>query len=420
MHITLLCLGSRGDVFPYVALGAGLRDAGAEVRIITSENFQSLVEAHSLEFHPIQIDSQAILETSAGRSLAASGNNIVRAASAAFKSFGVLADQYVADLSSPDLLDTDAILNQLPGSVFGFDLAEKQGIPYFVGSVIPMTPTNAFPMIGLQSNLQRIPGYNALTYVVAEQVLWQFYRKATNRWRREVLGLQSASFWGHYKKMRAVKVPILNGFSEHVVPRPSDWGSNVHVTGYWFGQQSQKELPGDLQSFIDAGTPPVFVGFGSMPIDRPKRSMGIVAEALRRIGARGVVSSGWGGLSQKDFPAHLFQIDYAPFSQLFPQMAAVVHHGGSGTAAAGLRAGVPCVLVPFVFDQFYWGDRLHELGVSPRPIPHKELRVGRLTSALDQALKDDTMRQRAAELGTKIRAEDGVQAAVEKIFHHMH
>jgi UDP:flavonoid glycosyltransferase YjiC (YdhE family) len=387
--------------------------------MVAPKNFRSLVEARGLEFSPFRIDSEAILSATAGRSLAASGDNIVRATAAAFNSFGRLAEQYVADLSSQSLRDTDAIINQLPGSVFGYDLAQKLGVPHIVGSVIPMTPTGAFPMIGFQSMLSGVPGYNPLTYVLAEQVLWQFFRKATNRWRSETLDLPRASFWGHYKDMRKQKVPVLNGFSRYVVPRPADWGDNVKVTGYWFDQEEPWESPDDLRRFITNGKPPVFIGFGSMPIDDQRRDIGIFAEALRQLDLRGVVSAGWGGLSSDDLPDHLFRIDYTPYSQLFPRMSAIVHHGGSGTTATGLRAGIPSVLVPFVFDQFYWGDRLRQLGVSPRPIPHKKLTVERLVERLDQAIRDKQMRRNASALGERIRTEDGVKNAVDAIMQYL-
>jgi UDP:flavonoid glycosyltransferase YjiC (YdhE family) len=156
----------------------------------------------------------------------------------------------------------------------------------------------------------------------------------------------------------------------------------------------------------------VFVGFGSMPISQPERTTGLVLEALKRAGQRVLLHAGWAGLGGGALPDDVFQIDYAPYDWLFPRMAAVVHHGGSGTTAFGLRAGVPTLIVPFLFDQSYWGRRVAALGVGPAPIPYKKLSVDGLAEGITRAVDDTAMRQRAASLGRKIRAEDGITQAI--------
>jgi UDP:flavonoid glycosyltransferase YjiC (YdhE family) len=419
MHISILCLGSHGDVLPFVTLGAALRKAGMDVRLITAKNFRAMVEGQGLDFYPIQIDSQAILATSAGQALGSSGTNLIRAVRAVNRSFGKLAGQYAADFSDPRLLETDALIDQMPGSVFGFDLAEKSGIPHIVGAVLPMTPTRAFPLVGFSPIFRAIPGYNALTYWFGEQIVWQLFKGAVNAWRRNSLDLPKRSFWGYSRDLRKSKTPVLNGFSQHVVPRPPDWGENVHVTGYWFANEQVWEPDENLRRTLEAGEPLVYVGFGSMPVADSNGTIKIVAQALRRIGAFGILSAGWGNLSQADLPDNLSQINYAPFDKLFPRMAAVVHHGGSGTTAAGLKAGVPSILVPFVFDQFYWGKRLTTLGLSPGTIPHKILNVKMLAEALDQAIHDDQIRKNCSSMAMKIHAEDGVQGAVQAILDYL-
>ena len=140
-----------------------------------------------------------------------------------------------------------------------------------------------------------------------------------------------------------------------------------------------------------------------------------VLDALKQSGQRAILHTGWGSIGQRELPDYVWKIEYVPYGWLFPRMAAVMHHGGSGTTAFGLRAGVPSIIVPFLFDQFYWGKRISSLGVGPEPIPHRKLSVERLAEALTIAVADTQMRQRAAELGEKIRAEDGVREAVEAI-----
>ena len=208
---------------------------------------------------------------------------------------------------------------------------------------------------------------------------------------------------------------MLNGFSEHVVPRPADWGPNVHVTGYWFPEEEGWLPPEDLCRFIDAGSPPVFIGFGSMPVRKPEETTALLLEAIARSGVRAVLHRGWAGVGGEAPPESVFQIDYAPYGWLFPRMAAIVHHGGSGTTAAALHAGVPSIVVPFLFDQFYWGRRVADLGVGPRPIPFKQLTAEGLAEAMRVATTDPAMRERATALGAKIGAEDGLRAAVDVI-----
>lgn len=419
MHITILALGSRGDVMPYTTLGKGLKVAGHQVRFATFENFEPLVAAQGLDFHPIRGDVQSILNRPGGQTLAESGRNAFRMARSAQRLFGVMAESFARDLFSPTLWDTEVIINQLPGGLYGYDLAEKLSVPMIVAAVMPLTPTKHQPMLAFPSLLAPIPGYNAFSHWLAYQLVWQGFRPAVSRWRQQTLGLSKAPLWGYSRLMEERRVPVLNGFSAHIVPRPPDWGEHIHITGYWFPEDEDWQSPDSLRQFIEAGPPPVFIGFGSMPMRNPKRTTAVVLDALKRSGQRAILHTGWGGIGQRELPDYVWKIEYAPYAWLFPQMAAVVHHGGSGTTAFGLRAGVPSIIVPFLFDQFYWGKRLSVLGVGPEPIPHKKLSAERLAEALTIAITDTQMRQRAAELGEKIRAEDGLREAVEAIHHYV-
>jgi sterol 3beta-glucosyltransferase len=169
----------------------------------------------------------------------------------------------------------------------------------------------------------------------------------------------------------------------------------MHVTGYWFPEDEEWQPPADLVRFLEGGSRPVFVGFGSMPVPDAEGTTVLVLEALRLSGQRGIVHAGWGGVGGSDLPEWAFRLEYAPYGWLFPRMAAVVHHGGSGTTAFGLRAGVPSLVVPFLFDQFYWGRRIAELGVGRAPVPFGKLTAEGLAAAIDEAVSDGGMRRRA-------------------------
>jgi UDP:flavonoid glycosyltransferase YjiC (YdhE family) len=401
MHITILALGSLGDIQPYATLGRGLKAAGHQVRFITFESFESLIAEHGLDFHPIHGNAQALV--------ASGGTDML----GLIRSFGSMAESYARDLSMPYLGETDLIVNQLPLGLYGFDVAEKFGVPMVLAEVIPLARTLAFPLVGFPN--VPLPGYNKATYHFAEQMIWQMFRPVINRWRKQKLSLPPLPMSGYFEQLGTHQIPILNGFSQHVVPLPADWNEHIHVTGYWFPEDKPWQSPQDLQEFIESGTPPIFIGFGSMPVKNPQKATEIILEALRQSGQRGILHMGWGGIGNQNLPDYVFKINYAPYEWLFPRMAMVIHHGGSGTTSFGLRAGVPSCAVPFVFDQFFWGKRIVELGVGPSPIPYKALTAERLKDAILTGIGDSLIRQRAFELGLKIQAENGLEIGVQLI-----
>lgn len=329
------------------------------------------------------------------------------------RSFSALAQGYVDDLSDPILGETDLILNQLPAGLLGADLAEKFNIPVITVAVIPLVPTKTSPMVGMPS--LPVPGYNRFTYFVGEQVGWQLFRRIVNRWRKETLHLPVKPLFTDPKQYLNEPIPVLMGVSEAVVPRPVDWGSHVIQTGYWYQPKMNWQPPEGLHRFLENGKPPIFIGFGSMPVKDPQKMTIDLITAVQRCGERVVLHAGWGSLGAVDLPETIFKIDYAPYDWLFPRMAAVFHHGGSGTTGYALRSGVPSVVVPFVFDQFYWGKRCAELGLGPGPLPVKKLTTDRLVHKIDKSLSGRTYRQNAQSMAKKLAEEDGVQRAVSEI-----
>ena len=401
MQITLIALGSRGDVQPYATLGQGLQAAGHRVRFATFESFAPLIAAHGLELHPIQGDAQSLV--------GGAGADMLKL----LRSFSSLARGYATDLTPLVSLKTDLIINQLPGALYGYDLAEKLGAPLVIAGVIPLTASYTYPNLAFPA--VPLPGYNRLTHRLAEQMLWGLFRSVINDWRQKTLGLQPSPFFGYFREMDRKRVPVLNGFSAHVVLRPPDWGDHVHLTGYWFPRDEAWRPPPELESFIESGAPPVFIGFGSMPVRDPKRVTQIILDAIQQSGRRAILHAGWGGLGGQSLPANIFAIDYAPYDWLFSRMAALIHHGGAGTTNFGLRSGAPSLIVPFVFDQFYWGRRLAELGVGPAPVPFSRLAADSLALAIHRMVTDSDMRSRAAALGEKIQAENGLRQAIQII-----
>ena len=329
------------------------------------------------------------------------------------RSFSSLAEGYARDLSAPILGETDLLLNQLPGGLYGFDLAEKFGFPMVAAAVIPMARTAAFPFMAFPKF--PLPGYNKMTYTLGEQLVWFMYRGVINCWRKQTLNLPPLPIKGYFHQLGTKQIPILDGFSPSVVQRPADWNEHIHITGYWFSEEQKWQPPADLEAFIDAGPPPVFIGFGSMPVKNPDQKTQVILKALDQSGARGILHTGGGGLGNQSLPDNIYKLEYAPYSWLFPRMAMVIHHGGSGTTGDGLRAGVPSCAVPFLFDQYYLGERIAALGVGPNPIRQRDLTVERLKKAIQLGTSNAQMQDNAAKLGKKIRAEEGIKNALEVI-----
>ena len=215
-------------------------------------------------------------------------------------------------------------------------------------------------------------------------------------------------------------MPIVYGFSPNLLPRPEDWGEWLQVSGHWFSEVPPTwQPPQELQKFLEAGKPPLYVGFGSMVDEQIKRATPMLLSALQQTGQRAILSGGWGGLGAGDLPETILRIGSVPHEWLFPHVSAVVHHGGAGTTATGLRHGKPSVIVPFFADQPFWGRRVYQLGVGPKPVAFTRLTTGKLTQAIDKAVNDPGMRIKAENLGQKLQAEDGVGKAVGFIKHFL-
>jgi UDP:flavonoid glycosyltransferase YjiC (YdhE family) len=310
----------------------------------------------------------------------------------------------------------EAIVHSLLLTVVGHETAVEMQVPDFSALIfLTFAPTSAFPAQVLP-RLHLGGLMNRLSHMGFIQLYWQANRLAYAYLRCKNRQLPPLSGWPFSAAPPAHPTPILYALSPQVISRPADWGPDVHLTGYWTLAPESGWSPGEvLVKFLEAGPAPVFVGFGSLITRRSAHLTEAVLEALARTGQRGLLVRGWGGIEDRDLPDHLLAVDEVPFEWLFPRMAALVHHGGVGTTAAGLRSGVPAVVVPSTADQPYWGQRLHRLGVGPPPIPLKRLTADHLVIAIEQLTSDDGMRLRAARLGSLLRQEDGVANAVQII-----
>ncbi|GAB4212071.1 MAG: glycosyltransferase [Roseiflexaceae bacterium] len=407
MHILILTLGSRGDVQPYIALGMGLRAAGYDVTLSSEARFAGFVEQHGLRFAPLRGELLSLLQTPEGKAALVGKGNPVKL----LRQVGPMLRQ-VLDDEWQIAQEADAVIYH-PKALGGHSIAEKLGIPGILALPLPLySPTRAFPSLLLP--FDNLGGtLNQASHQLTVWLSSVSTSSVLNRWRKEVLDLPPA---GDPLTLHGRPLLRLYGYSPALLPTTGDWAGHSVATGYWFlDQQAAWQPPPALLAFLRDGPPPVYIGFGSMPAQDAQANTTLVLEALERAGQRGVLASGWGGLAAAELPPSVYLLEEAPHDWLFPQMAAVVHHGGAGTTAAGLRAGVPTVICPFFGDQPFWGRRVAALGAGPQPIPQRRLTAARLAEAIRNAVGDPAIRQRAAALGDTIRAEDGVARAVKLI-----
>lgn len=428
LSIVIQVVGSRGDVQPFLPIARRLAERH-RVRLATHEAFRATVEGAGLEFFPLAGDPRELMDymvRTGGRLLPTSLDQLVEDVPRKRALVGEIAASTWRACTEPDPQRPDAppfradLVVANPPSYGHIHCAEALDAPLHLVFTMPWTPTRAYPhpLTLLDAGAHR-PLRNLLSYAIANTLMWVGVADLLNALRTETLGLPPVSLRQGPTLVDAAEVPFTYLFPESLVPRPDDWGPHVDVAGFVFWDQADGYTPpDDLRAFLEAGEPPVYVGFGSCVVQDPEAVTRIVFEALAAAGLRGVVSRGWGELGGDETPAHVFLVDDTPHDWLFRHCRAVCHHGGAGTTASGLRAGLPTIVVPFFGDQFFWGQVVADDGAGPQPIPIDDLTVEALTEALRACVAPE-MRERAEALGARIRDDDAVGAAVDAIHRHL-
>ncbi|HEY7977828.1 MAG TPA: nucleotide disphospho-sugar-binding domain-containing protein, partial [Rhizomicrobium sp.] len=280
----------------------------------------------------------------------------------------------------------------------------------------PAVPTRDFPCSLIAVPPFELPGWlNKLEARLYFEALWLGARPVA-KYAHDLLGLPPPSWRVPIMEELHHDQPFLMAYSEAFLPRPKDWPDHVEVTGFWFQDTPPSwQPPEDLARFIKTGPPPVYAGFGSMVMKDPQATVNAVLETVAKSNARAVIAAGWSGYKPGKLPDNVFAVDAVPHDWLLPQMAASIHHGGAGTTGASLRAGIPQIVVPFVGDQFFWGQQVEKRGVGPRRIPHSHLTAAKLGDAISIVLNDQAMRKNASDMGERVRAENGLARAADII-----
>jgi UDP:flavonoid glycosyltransferase YjiC (YdhE family) len=394
VRLTLLAVGSRGDVQPTLAVGRELADGGQDVRIVTHPTHERLCALAGVPFFPLaEGPLAATKEVRTGRSWGRwRGHALVIWPAFAWDARAVVRERLDQVLQAS--AGSDAIIASAAATLLGWQTADYFGIP-----LIRVAIDQPLRLVALHGPLTR----------AARKAIWLWYRTWLNGARNDV-GLPKLGTREPIGQLEQRRVLWLRAYSPAVGPMPvasRDW---VRATGFWFiDRPVDPPPPPELVSFVDAGPPPLCIGFGGLELDDPRPMIRLAIGALA--GRRGVLVHHAFGKRGYELPANVFGVGSVPHDWLLPRCAAVVHHCGSGTVGAALRAGAPTVPVPHAGFQMRWARRLHELGVATEPIPDRRLNVNNLRAGLTEATDDSGIRHRVAALQRVVAAERGTAKA---------
>lgn len=426
MQVLILTLGTQGDVQPYVALAKGLKTKNHQVTLCTSSYFEPFITNNNIDYQFMNNRFIELINHPCSKTLLSGNSSIWKKLRSLFKlaslSKKIMPEMFIDTWQAAKNTTPDVIIAH-PKVLFASHICEKMAIPLIIGSPIPsFEATQEFPLVGLPQLSLFSPvqaqWYNKLTYKLTQKAHHAFDKKI-NEFRKKHLNLAPCDPHSSPMKNHLNQAIIhMHAFSPEVVAKPHDWREQAYITGYWFLNKSEEwQAPKALNQFIAAGEPPIYIGFGSMAGNNAKQLGELITKAVQLANCRAIIATGWGGIeiNNSNLSSNICVIDAAPHDWLFPQMAAVVHHGGAGSTAAALKAGKPSLICPFSMDQPFWGKRVAMIGAGLPPIPQKKLTVTNLAAALIALSSDQLIHEKAQAIGANINKENGIQQAIEII-----
>jgi sterol 3beta-glucosyltransferase len=410
MKITILTYGSRGDVQPFIPLSARLISRGHYVKLAAPSRFRDLVEGYGIQFVPLPGEPEYL-----SRRFNDAGYNFIKMIGG-MMDYGAGIAMDILHQTEAACEDADMIIHSFLHAVGAHTYARERNVPDIHIQTFPMfTPTGDYPNVTLPD--LRVPFLNFLTHGMAAKIFWWGTRLGFEQLRRRAGLPKRKLYWPFHEDTVRPPTPILCAWSPSLLRPSSGWPSNVHVTGWYFFKSNRHYVPPpQLETFLNAGTPPVCVSFGSMVHRDAEKVDRIVRESMAQTGNRGILLSGWSQVEHRS-SENILYLDAVPHDWLLPHCKMIIHHGGAGTTSAGLQAGIPNIVVPFAVDQPFWGRSVHAIGAGPAPIPVKKLSIAMLTQAI-KGTETNTYRERAAEIGRRIHSEKGVDVALQLIEKH--
>jgi sterol 3beta-glucosyltransferase len=402
--ITILCSGSRGDFQPYVALAQELQKLGKTVQITGGKSVEYFIKDYGIDFYPLSADYQSADIDPKLLQNAQSSDNPMKM----LFTFNKM-KKYVLGLTEEmfSACKGSELIVYHPGCAIGYFAGEKLGIPSVLAAPFPMHKTKEFASL-IAYGKSKMP--KALSYKFLQGLLWMAGKTGIAELYKKEFGKLPQNFGIPFERVDK-KHPAIISCSNFVFPRPKDWVDNIHQEGYWFVEEKMTYTPSrELSDFLVQGEKPIYFGFGSVFDPRQKdETLKIIAEALHKTGNRGIISAMGDCV---DLPENMLAIDSIPHSWLFEHVSLVCHHGGAGTTAAGFKAGIPSVIIPFSNDQFAWAHRAYDLGVGSEPIYRKKLSAGKLAFAIQFALQDERINN-AQTLAKNIATENGAASCAK-------
>lgn len=414
-NIVLLTVGSRGDVQPYIALGKELRKEGHNVTIATHSEFKKWINKHGLQHRDLAGDPAELMQlmvTHGSLSVA-----FLKEAHSKFKSWisSLLETSWMACQGADLIIES-------PSAMSGIHVAEALGIPYLRAFTMPWTRSKAYPHAFIVPEQKRGGSYNLLTHVMFENIFWKGISGQVNAWRENTLGLPRTNL----AKLQQYRIPFLYNVSPSILPPSVDFPDWVKVTGYWFLDEGNKDYkpPEDLVQFLEKAQKEkkkiIYIGFGSIVVSDASALTQTIVDAVVELDVMCILNKGWSDRLKKTatsrpvfLPPEIYDGGTIPHDWLFPRIDAAVHHGGSGTTGASLRAGLPTIIKPFFGDQFFYASRIEDLGagVGLRNLNHKSL-----TKALKAVVTERKYKLRAQEVASSMSKERGVLCAIDAIY----
>ncbi|HSZ85756.1 MAG TPA: glycosyltransferase [Puia sp.] len=415
MHYGIVTYGSRGDVQPYVALALGLQERGHEVTLLANENFKDFVEGHGINFFPLAGNMEDMVRSPKISKLLRSGN-MVSYLREMKKLMRTIQPQVNANMLR-GAREADVLIASPLTLVWVHSIAEKLHKNWAIIQLsVPAIPTKEFPFAGF--DLFNFPLYNLFTYKLVRYVYWQLNKKDINEHRTS---LRLPPFEKSVlKKIADQKILNLHAFSPSLIARPKDWPEEIQITGFLTipgskrKDQIKDELPiVGLETWLKNGEPPIYIGFGSIPIPNPELLSKILKEIINTTDHRFIFCTGWSDLLNLPRHENLFIIKHANHEWLFPQCKAAIIHGGIGTIAATLKAKISPIIISIFADQPLWGKLIdkRKLGVH---IPFRKLTTRKLLDAIEKA-ETPQLKKNARNTGEMINGQDGIRSAINAL-----
>ena len=422
-RITILTIGTNGDVYPFIALGNALHEKGFRVRIATHQEFEPIAANYQLSFSSVAGDIGQAFKSDKVKATLDSGGKRQDLMDSLKDDLEPIYEQGFVDLKRA-CADTDIVIASALTLHAASYLTDHYKIPLIFGSVSPAGPTSEFhhvlsgPAVGPKSAHS---AFNKFSHKIYTEIIWNYVRKDLEATWNKHLPPQKFPKLDPLAKAFKRKLPlILYGYSPSILPKPEDWSVLQHVTGYWrLPNDEEAENERSIIDFLEEGNTPIYVGFGSMNNPKDKVLGEIVIPAIKKLGERMILMDDGSDLDDFRADPDILIIQHTNLNWLFPKMKAVVHHGGVGTTGIGLQAGIPTLLVTFIHDQRFWGWRLHQMGVMPKPIPKKALNYELFIKQLSELLNNIEYRNKTLKLSSSMQREDGVTFAVDKIMEYL-